>query len=143
MSTTIFDFAPTIGTKNNHFIYSVDECQVIEYYDNYNHLPLPMPSHMYIHIVDDGLTNSSLFLRDNKRIPMDIPKDIFWVIENHKNSVGENGLRVLIEPETVKLLNNDKNFFKLGIGKSYQIVYNGKTILTIEPHRSWKITFKQ
>ena len=140
MTTTIFDFARTIGSKNHHFIYSVDEDQVIEFYDNYNHLPLPMPSHMYIHIEDDGLTTSSLFLTDNDRRPVDIPEEDFWVIENLINSVGNSSGRVLVEPQYPSCHYNNKTFFRLVNGKKYQIVYNGKKILKIEPQGCWNIT---
>jgi hypothetical protein len=144
MTTTIFNLAQIGSQKDECFIYSVDERRVVESLDEYNNIPIPMPSHLYIRITH-GLTTSSLCLTDNERNAIDIPEDDFWVIENVVNGLGNISGRMLLQPETFSSRDrqqpyNCRTFFRLVHGKDYRIVYNGKTVLTIVPQQSWKIT---
>ena len=144
MTTTIFNYGINCSENISTFIYSVDEERVIESLDEYNNLPIPLPSHMYIRITNEKSTVSYFWLDDNERKPFDIPEDNFWLIENIVNSAGKFIGKMIIQPDKIpnadrKPPYNSRTYFRLTNGKDYQIVYNGKTILKIEPQQCWKI----
>ena len=127
-----------------HFIYSVDEGEVKTLGD-FNDAPMPMPSHLYIHIQQCGQNISYLHLTDNMRNEIDIPDDDrFWVIENTESINGTIFRRILLETEIVSKVDRNQPYnlhttFKLISGNNYRVVYNCKTILQIRAHQSWKI----
>ena len=145
-TTTMFHFMTEIHYPEwQHYIYSVDEERVVDPTD-ITSAPLPLPSHLYIHIEQCGRNTSYLYLTDNMRNYIDIPEDdSFWVINSVENDDGIIHTRLLIDPEKISSVDrappyNLRTSFRLISGKNYRVVYKCKNILNIRDQKTWKIT---
>jgi len=157
MPTTIFNFLPEHQCHDyQHFIYNLDEQQVVESPNDFNKLPTPLPSKLYLHIEQQCLSYSVLYFTDEMHAFVDVPEDDFWLIENQEYTDGIIHTRILLDSEKMSILNQVqkmstlnqvqpyslKTYFKLRGGHHYQIRYKNSPIVAIRAQQSWKIVSK-
>ena len=110
----------------------------------------------YSYNIDDGLTlhivkaniHVSYVYFTSKDKNIDIPSSILILAPDQKNSsiLYENPVRkYIIEPEMMKPTNeyktlHGKNFYMLSSKQPYEIRYNNKPVLSIDPQPCWSIT---
>lgn len=150
MSSTIFNFLPEHQCHDyQHFIYDLDNQQVVESPENFGKTPTPLSSKLYLNIEQQGPSYSVLYFTNEMHAFVDVPEDDFWLIENQEYIDGVIHTRILLDFEKKKMTPFDqlppchlKTYFKLHGGKKYQIRYKNSPIIAIRAQQSWKIVSK-
>jgi hypothetical protein len=148
MPTTIFNFSPEHQCHDyQHFIYNLDEQIIVQCPNDFNKLPTPLPSKLYLHIVKQCLSYSVLYFTDEMHAFVDVPEDDFWLIENQEYTDGIIHTRILLDSEKMSTLNqlqpySLKTYFKLRGGHHYQIRYKNSPIIAVRAQQYWKIVSK-
>ena len=105
----------------------MEDQTVVQGPNDFNKLPTPLPSKLYLHIEQIGPSSSILTFTDEMHALVDVPENDFWLIENQEYQDGVIHTKILLQSEKKSTIdhmyphNNKKTYFKLYGGKNYQI----------------------